>query len=75
MVSRGSGFCYASNAMAIVCGSPPMMDVIKIYTILSSSVGSSLPEEEHHNLSGRTFLGSKWRSSSMEFTFKFTRYV
>lgn len=29
-----------SNAMVIVCGSPPMMDVIKIYTILSSSVGA-----------------------------------
>lgn len=28
-----------SNAMVIVCGFPPMMDVIKIYTILSSSVG------------------------------------
>lgn len=52
--------------MAIVCGSPPMMDTIKIYTILSSSVGLKKKKtaEEQPILFEETFLGSnKWNNS------------
>lgn len=40
-----------SNAVVIVCGSPPMMDVIKIYTVLSSGAGPDNLEAEQHILS------------------------